>query len=103
MHKLLMIPGPIEFTPEVLSSMSEPTLSHVSGEFIKIFGDSLEKMKKVWMCPDGQPFIMAGTGTLAMDMAGANLVEKGDKVLVISTGYFGERYAELLNRYGADY
>ncbi|MCF8222635.1 MAG: alanine--glyoxylate aminotransferase family protein [Bacteroidales bacterium] len=103
MHKLLMIPGPIEFTPEVLSSMSEPTLSHVSGDFIKIFGDSLDMMKKVWMCPDGQAFIMAGTGTLAMDMAGANLVEKDDKVLVVSTGYFGERYAELLNRYGADY
>jgi alanine-glyoxylate transaminase/serine-glyoxylate transaminase/serine-pyruvate transaminase len=34
-------------------------------------------------------------------MAAANLVEEGDVVLVISTGYFGERYAELLKRYGA--
>ncbi|MBS0011939.1 MAG: alanine--glyoxylate aminotransferase family protein [Bacteroidales bacterium] len=103
MKKLLMIPGPIEFDEKVLSAISEPTLSHVSPEFIDIFAGSLEMMKKVWMCPDGQPFIMAGTGTLAMDMAGANLVEKNDKVLVISTGYFGDRYANLFDRYGADY
>ncbi|MFP4488785.1 MAG: pyridoxal-phosphate-dependent aminotransferase family protein [Bacteroidales bacterium] len=102
MRKLLMIPGPIEFDSDVLKAMSEPTLSHVSKEFIDIFAESLEMIKKLWMCPGGQPFIMAGTGTLAMDMAGANMVEKNDKILVISTGYFGERYAELLKRYGAD-
>ncbi len=97
-----MIPGPIEFNNEVLDSLGKPSLSHVSPEFIKIFGECLEMMKEVWMCPDGQPFILAGTGTLAMDTAGANLVEPGDRVLVISTGYFGDRYADLLGRYGAD-
>ncbi|MDT8400947.1 MAG: alanine--glyoxylate aminotransferase family protein [Bacteroidales bacterium] len=103
MKKLLMIPGPIEFDNDVLSAAGKQTLSHVSKEFIDIFGEALEMMKKVWMCPAGQPFIMAGTGTLAMDMAGANLVEKNDRVLVVSTGYFGDRYAELFDRYGADY
>jgi alanine-glyoxylate transaminase/serine-glyoxylate transaminase/serine-pyruvate transaminase len=44
---------------------------------------------------------MAGSGTLAMDMAGANLIESGDRALVIATGYFGDRFAELLKRYGA--
>ncbi|HCC71954.1 MAG TPA: alanine--glyoxylate aminotransferase family protein [Bacteroidales bacterium] len=102
MKNLLMIPGPIEFNPEVLTEMGKQTLSHVSGEFIDIFAASLEMMKQVWQCPDGQAFIMAGSGTLAMDMAGANLVETNDGILVISTGYFGERYAELLARYGAD-
>jgi alanine-glyoxylate transaminase/serine-glyoxylate transaminase/serine-pyruvate transaminase len=59
-------------------------------------------MRKVWQSPSGQPFIIAGTGTLAMDLAGSNLIEAGDNALVISTGYFGERYAELLKRYGAN-
>ncbi len=102
MKKLLMIPGPVEFDDEVLAAQARQTLSHVSPEFIDIFADSLDMMRKVWMCPGGQPFIMAGSGTLAMDMAGANLVEKNDRVLVVSTGYFGERYARLLDRYGAD-
>jgi alanine-glyoxylate transaminase/serine-glyoxylate transaminase/serine-pyruvate transaminase len=99
--KLLMIPGPIEFEPEVLEMMSIPTSSHVSPEFIESFGNSLDMMKQVWQCPSGQAFIIAGTGTLAMDIAGSNLIEAGDKALVISTGYFGLRYAEILKRYGA--
>lgn len=101
-RKLLMIPGPIEFEPEVMQAMSTPTPSHVAPNFIESFGNSLELMKKVWQCPSGQAFIIAGTGTLAMDLAGSNLIEAGDNALVISTGYFGERYAELLLRYGAN-
>ena len=81
MKKLLMIPGPIEFDKDVLAEMGKQTLSHVSEEFIDIFADSLDMMKKVWMCPGGQAFIMAGSGTLAMDIAGANLVEKNDRLL----------------------
>jgi len=101
-RKLLMIPGPIEFHPEILKAISEPSPSHVAPSFIESFGNALDMMKKVWLCPSGQSFIIAGTGTLAMDMAGANLIESGDNALVISTGYFGERYAELLKRYGAN-
>jgi len=101
-RKLLMIPGPIEFEPEVMLAMSIPTTSHVAPDFIDSFGNSLESIRKVWQSPSGQPFIIAGTGTLAMDLAGSNLIEAGDNALVISTGYFGERYAELLKRYGAN-
>jgi len=99
--KLLMIPGPIEFEPEVLKMMSVPTPAHVSAGFIESFGHSLDMMRDVWKCPSGQAFIVAGTGTLAMDIAGANLIEPGDNALVVSTGYFGERFADLLKRYGA--
>lgn len=98
---LLMIPGPIEFEPAVLSAMGAPTTSHLAPNFIEAFGQSLERMRKVFLSDDGQPFVLAGSGTLAMDSAGANLVEQGDKVLVVNTGYFGDRYAALLERYGA--
>ncbi|MBS3806148.1 MAG: alanine--glyoxylate aminotransferase family protein [Bacteroidales bacterium] len=98
-RKLLMIPGPIEFEPEVIQAMAIPTTSHVAPDFVESFGHALDMMKEVWLSPSGQPFVVAGSGTLAMDMAAANLVEPGDRVLVISTGYFGERYANLLARY----
>lgn len=101
-RKLLMIPGPIEFEPEVMQTMAIPTPSHVAPHFIECFGNALELMKEVWCCPSGQAFIIAGTGTLAMDIAASNLIESGDNALVISTGYFGERYADLLKRYGAN-
>ena len=96
-----MIPGPIEFEPAVLQALGAPTVSHVAPEFIDAFGRALERMREVWICPSGQPFIIAGSGTLAMDIPAANLIEPGDKALVICTGYFGDRYADLLSRYGA--
>ena len=98
---LLMIPGPIEFEPAVLAAMGAPTTSHLAPHFIEAFGQALERMRQVWQSTGGQPFILAGTGTLAMDCAGANLVEPGDRALVVDTGYFSQRYASLLERYGA--
>jgi len=100
-RKLLMIPGPIEFDPAVMRVMGEATTSHVAPDFIDAFGQALEQMRRVWFSSDGQPFIVAGSGTLAMDMSVANLVEPGDRALVINTGYFSDRMAAILERYGA--
>ena len=100
-RSLLMIPGPIEFDPAVLAALGAPTTSHLAPGFIEAFGQALERMREVFLCREGQPFVLAGTGTLAMDCAGANLVEPGDKALVVNTGYFSERFAALLARYGA--
>jgi len=100
-RSLLMIPGPIEFEPEVLKALGAPTTSHVAPNFIDAFGRALENMRKVWLAPEGQPFIVAGSGTLAMELAGANLVEPGDRALVLSTGVFGDRFEDLLTRHGA--
>ncbi len=98
---LLMIPGPIEFDPAVLAAMSLPTTSHVAANFIDVFGQALEKMRRVWLSDDGQPIVIAGSGTLAMDTAGANLIEPFDKALVVNTGYFSDRFGSILERYGA--
>lgn len=97
-----MIPGPIEFEPSVLRAMGEATASHVAPNFIETFGNCLDLMQNVWQSPNGQPFLIAGSGTLAMDMAIANLIEKDENVLVISTGYFGERFKDILTTYGAN-
>ncbi len=101
-RKLLMIPGPIEFDPAVMEVMGAATTSHVAPEFIEIFGQALERMRQVWLASDGQPFAVAGSGTLAMDMAVANLIEPGDRALVINTGFFSDRMASILERYGAE-
>ena len=98
---LLMIPGPIEFEPKVLEAMGEPTTSHLAVDFIEAFSRALQNMRLVFESPSGQPLVLAGSGTLAMDSAGANLVEPGDKALVVDTGYFSERFAVILERYGA--
>ena len=98
---LLMIPGPIEFEPAVLAALGVPTTSHVAPDFIAAFGQALERTREVFLAPDGQPFVVAGSGTLAMDMAAANLIEPGDRALVANSGFFGDRMGVILERYGA--
>jgi alanine-glyoxylate transaminase / serine-glyoxylate transaminase / serine-pyruvate transaminase len=103
MATLLMIPGPVELSPGVLAAASAPPPGHTSPRLIEAFGRSIERMREVWRSgPSGQPFILAGSGTLAMEVAAANLVEPGDRVLVVVTGFFSERMTAILRRYGAE-
>ena len=99
---LLMIPGPVEISPAVREAFGGPPPGHLAPRLIDAFGASLEMMRRVWQAAaSSQPFVVAGGGTVAMDMAAANLVEPGDTALVVNTGFFSERLAEMLRRQGA--
>lgn len=103
LRPLLMIPGPVEISPEVRAAHDGPPPGHLAPSLIEAYGLALERMRTIWDAPpSAQPFLIAGSGTLAMDMAAANLVEKGSRVLVINTGYFSDRMVEILRRYGAE-
>jgi alanine-glyoxylate transaminase/serine-glyoxylate transaminase/serine-pyruvate transaminase len=67
-RKLFMVPGPIEFSPAVLRATAMRTNSHVAPNFIQVVGQALERLRHVFVCPAGQPLVVAGSGTLAMDM-----------------------------------
>lgn len=100
---LLMIPGPIEVSPAVLACCAEPPLGHLAPRLIEAFGSSLEMMRRVWLAEESsRPFVVAGSGTLAMEMAVTNLVEAHDRVLLVNTGFFSDRLAEMLRRAGAE-
>jgi alanine-glyoxylate transaminase/serine-glyoxylate transaminase/serine-pyruvate transaminase len=96
-----MIPGPVEFEPEVLAALAGPSSSHMDPDFARAFGRALGRMRELFGAPSGQPFVVAGTGTLAMELAAANLVEAGDRAVVVNTGFFGDRMGRILERLGA--
>ena len=79
---------------EVLRAQARPSLGHTEAEFCAIFGRALRNLREVFLCEKGQPFIMAGSGTLAMEFAASNFVERGDRAVVVNTGWFSERYAD---------
>ncbi len=95
---LLMIPGPIPVHPRVLRAMSMKILPHRGEEFNKIFIEQSERLKKIFKTKN-EVFIIAGSGTAAMDAAIANIVEPGDKVLCITSGKFGERFKDIVKAY----
>ncbi len=101
MRPLVMIPGPIEIDEAVVRAMGQPPKSHLDPELIETFGRALDRLKEVFFAPNGQPFVVAGSGTLAMEMAVANLIEPRDRAVVVDIGYFGARMATILERHGA--
>jgi alanine-glyoxylate transaminase/serine-glyoxylate transaminase/serine-pyruvate transaminase len=102
-HPALLIPGPIEISDEVATSASHYAESHVGLAFCATFGEALSMLRKLFQTTDpaSQPFVLAGSGTLGWDLVAANLVEPGEDVLVLHTGYFGDSFADCFNIYGA--
>ena len=100
-RSLLMIPGPVEVDSRVLEAMARPVVGHTSPGFVETFGACLDGLRDVFAAPDGQPFVIAGSGTLAMEIAVASIVEPGDRAVVVETGYFSARMADILRRHGA--
>ena len=98
-RELLMIPGPTMVSPRVLRALSKPVLSHVSKEFVDGFAEALELQRRLFMT-EGTPFMLSGSGTLGMEAAIANLIEKGDRVLCIENGFFGEKWEEIVEAHG---
>jgi alanine-glyoxylate transaminase/serine-glyoxylate transaminase/serine-pyruvate transaminase len=101
-HALLMIPGPTPVSPEVLAAGARPVLSHSDPNFRASVGETIAYLRQVFDAPTSQPMIVGGSGTLAMEIALANLIEPGDRVLILETGVFGRRFQEIALRNGAE-
>jgi len=102
-EKLLLIPGPSPVHPRIIHSLTQPTVSHVGPEMVEELPKALDNLKKIVFCEKGEAFIIAGAGTLAMEMALLNTLASGEKALIISQGYFGSRMAEICGSFGLDY
>jgi alanine-glyoxylate transaminase / serine-glyoxylate transaminase / serine-pyruvate transaminase len=99
---LLMIPGPTAIAPEVLAAGARPVLSHNDPLMRAFVTESLERLRGLFDAPTSQPIICAGSGTLAMEIGLANLVEPGDRVLILESGVFAGRFRTIADRNGAD-
>jgi len=102
-EKLLMIPGPSPVVPRILDVLAKPTVSHVGPDMAHDLKEACENLKQIVFCETGEPFIVAGAGTLSMEMALLNTAGPSDRVLVLSQGYFGERMAQICKAFGLDH
>lgn len=99
---LTMIPGPTPVHGRVLDALARPTTSHVAPSFVERFREALSGFRSLCRSEKGQPFVVAGGGTLAMEIALVNVVAPGEKLLVVSHGYFGDRFGDLAAAFGIE-
>ncbi|RHW32789.1 alanine--glyoxylate aminotransferase family protein [Lysinibacillus yapensis] len=99
--ELLLVPGPTPVADEIYEALARETRGHTDSRFAAIFKEAIKQTKELFQT-DGEVFIVAGSGTLAMEMAIVNTVGRGEKLLVISHGYFGDRFTPLAQAYGIE-
>jgi aspartate aminotransferase-like enzyme len=97
----LRIPGPTPCPPEVLRAMAWPMINHRGPEFKQILYDVTDKLKQVFQTKN-DVFILTGSGTGGLEAAIVNTLSPGDKVLSVSIGVFGNRFANIARQFGAE-
>jgi alanine-glyoxylate transaminase/serine-glyoxylate transaminase/serine-pyruvate transaminase len=101
-NRILLGPGPSPTAPRVMRALSAPTTSHLDPLFVTLLDDIRARLARVFKAPEGSfAFAVSGTGTAGMETVVANLIREGSRVMVIVSGYFGSRLAEMCERYGA--
>lgn len=96
--ELLLVPGPTPVVDEIYEALASETRGHTDARFVKVFKETIEMTKELFST-DGEAYVVAGSGTLAMEMAIVNTVGEGENLLVISHGYFGDRFTPLAKAY----
>jgi aspartate aminotransferase-like enzyme len=99
--RYLMTPGPTPAPPEVLAAIAQPVLHHRGPDYKKLYSECLGRLREVFRTGE-EVLLFGGSGTGAMESAVANLCSPGERVLVVSAGYFGERWASLAKAFGVD-
>ncbi len=94
----LLTPGPTPVPSEVLLEMANPIIHHRTDEFKQIFKEVCEDIKYLFQTKN-DVIILASSGTGAMEASISNLFNKGDKVLIIRAGKFGDRWGEIAESY----
>ena len=95
----LLAPGPVPVPQAVMQNMNGKVLHHRTPEFEKILMQTWRGLQHVFKT--SQPVqILTGTGTSAMEAAVVNLCSPGNEVVVVVSGKFGERWAEIGESYG---
>ncbi len=95
----LFTPGPTPIPSDALLAMAQPIDYHRSEDAVALIKDVLEKLKHVFQTENDVLFLTS-SGTGAMEGAVANLLCRDDKVIVIRSGKFGERWSEICEAYG---
>ncbi|MDF1509577.1 alanine--glyoxylate aminotransferase family protein [Robertmurraya sp. DFI.2.37] len=99
--EMLLIPGPTPVVDSIYEALASETRSHTDPRFTAIYKSAIEKTKTM-LKTDGEVFVISGSGTIAMEMALVNTVAAGEKLLVISHGYFGDRFIKLGEAFGIE-
>ena len=100
MKTRLYTPGPVEIPARILRALSQVPPHHRTDVFRQTILKRVTEELKRLHGTEGEVFLLAASGTGAMEAAVVNSAGSGDKALVVTAGKFGDRWASILKAYG---
>jgi aspartate aminotransferase-like enzyme len=98
--ELLLVPGPTPIPPQVQRAMVRAVINHRSPAYEELFAQLQEKLRRLFAVT-GEVFVFPASGTGALEAMVVNFLSPGDPVLMVSIGWFGDRFGEIAERFGA--
>lgn len=98
-RKLVMIPGPTPVVRTIQDQMGRETVAFGDPKFINDFKEVIADLKELWGT-SGEVFVVAGSGSMSMEMAISNTLKAGDNLLIVSHGFFGDRFVGIAENKG---
>ncbi len=99
MKQHLMAPGPSMIPEKVLLKMAEPIIHHRTKQFEAVLSKVHKQLKFIFQTQN-EVIMHACVGSGAMESAVVNCFSPGDKILVVKSGKFGERWSEQGKKFG---
>src|SRR3954454_719621 len=90
----LLTPGPTAIPESVLSTFALPIVHHRTPAFQQVFEQVKADLKYLFQTRQ-DVMILTATGTGGMDAAVSNVFRKGEKVITVNAGKFGERWTKI--------
>ena len=99
---LLLGAGPSSVAPSTYNALAKNTLGHLDPYFISIMEELKQNLRVLFGTKNDVTVPISGTGTSGMEAAFVNVIERGDKVLILQNGVFGTRMVDVAARLGAE-
>ena len=99
--RYLFTPGPTPVPPEVLAAMAQPIVHHRGPDFKPVYRRCLDRLAEIFRTSN-EVLLFTSSGTGALESAIANLCSPRERIVVVSAGYFGERWAKIGKNYGCE-
>jgi aspartate aminotransferase-like enzyme len=97
--EFLAAPGPTEVPPDVLQAQAREVLYHRGPRFGAILQGCIDALRRI-MFTKGDVLFYTGSGSLGMESAVVNLCSPGDRILVLNTGNFADRFQKIAQIHG---
>lgn len=100
-HVKLFTPGPGDVEDDVLDALATPVIRHYGPDWMEIYTETLQLLRQFFNT-ENEMFLVPGPASALLDMAIGSLVASGQKVIVGSNGFFGDRLNEIAQGYAAE-